>query len=360
MLEFYTGVPGSGKTYRAVDHIYNSFLDEKHENYQKYKRFYTNINEFNFSYFNDQEDQDNSNSKSSIIKKPTHKIQNSKLVHLNNDEVANNLDFDLLVNNLEILRQLYLQKVPDNELMQKADELRLSDSFFVIDEAHNYFDSKNNTLIWWLSYHRHLHQDIMLITQSLDLVYRKYLRFAEFYYRAVPSSLRIRGNVFTYNQYLKWQLFKNSKSGTIKVKFNPEVYKLYGSGANTQGKKVIYKFILFAVFFIIVSSLGFFAYSSTKSKDDSNTTTEKIENQSTPFIPVDRSSTFTVVCVGFDCSLLGQNFSLQDFNEYEKTYSLQSVDITMSSDGVYLRSFARNDRFFKEVLNVTSDSSTAR
>lgn len=350
MLEYYTGVPGSGKTYRAVDHIYNSFLDEKHENFSKYKRFYTNINEFNFEYFNDIETDQSENLKS---KKPTTK--NDPL-----DPVANNLDFDHLLANLEILRELYLQKVPDAELMKRADELRLSDSFFVIDEAHNYFDSKNDTLVWWLSYHRHLHQDIMLITQSLDLIYRKYLRFAEFFYRAVPSSLRIRGNVFTYNQYLKWQLFKNSKSGTIKVKFNNEVYKLYGSGANTQGKKVIYKFIIFAVVGIIIAALGFTFFSSSITPDDSNSTISTAP--SSKFVSsfsTNRSSIFTVACVDFDCSLMGQSFSLAQLNHYTKMYSLEEVETISFSDGVHLRLFARNDRFFKEVLNVTPDTPAA-
>lgn len=401
MLEYYTGIPGSGKTYKAVDHLFNSFLDSKNENYGKYRRFYTNINEFNFEYFNDSRDITSVTEepeKPSLFgvlrtikklfshKEPFAKVSASEFNQSHDqsyggkrewstsesalgvdddvhdvDPVANNLDFDQLLINLEELRQLYLAKVPDTELMLKAEEFRLSDSLFIIDEAHNYFDSKNDTLIWWLSYHRHLHQDIMLITQSLDLIFRRYLKFSEFFYQAVPSSLRIRSGVFTYNQFIKWQLFKNSKVGSFKIKFREEVYKLYSSGANTQGKKVILKFIFLGLILFIVAFFGFSFFSSTwSSSSDSNTTeSSKQKSNVVPFVPVDRSSTFTVVCVGFECSLLGQNFSLQDFNQYAKTYALQSVDTAMSSDGVYLRSFARNDKFFKEVLNVTPDSSAA-
>lgn len=391
MLEYYTGVPGSGKTYRAVDHAYNCFFDDKHKDFGKYKRLYTNINEFNFDFFNKKNDQ----TSSGAIKKPTllglliskkhdnkdqfakvsastsnepldesdggkRELTTSENALGRDDDLAISLRMDELLTNLEELRQLYLAKYPDTVLVARATELKLSDSLFIIDEAHNFFDDKNDTLIWWLSYHRHLHQDIILITQNLSLIYRKYLSFGEFFYRAVPSSLRIRSGVFTYHQFIKYQLYKNSHTDTIKVKFNPDVYKLYGSGANTQGKKVIYKFIIIAVVLAVLVTLGFNFFTSSLSSSDSNiTTSEKLKNQSTPFIPVDRSSTFTVVCVGFECSLLGQSFSLQDFNQYAKTYALQSVDTAMSSDGVYLRSFARNDKFFKEVLNVTPDSSVA-
>lgn len=380
MLEFYCGVPGSGKTYKAVDHVYNSFLDEKNPNFGKYERFYTNINEFNFEYFNDQDKQEIEPSKektssslfglmkslknaertikSEPIKNPKAKIVAGKLIQDKSYEIAIELDIDVLLTNLEEIRQLYLSKVPDSELMERAAELRLSDSLFIIDEAHNYFDAKNDTFIWWLSYHRHLHQDIMLITQSFDLIFRRYLKFSEFYYQAVPSSLRVRGGVFTYNQYIKWQLYKNSKVDSIKIKFNPEVYKLYGSGANTQGKKVIYKFIFMGIGLFLLAFLGFALFSSSWSKNDSNTTSlSKSQIASTPFVPVDRSSIFTVACVDFDCSLMGQTFSLAQLNDHIKNYSLEEVETISFSDDVSLRLFARNDKFFKEVLNVSNDSS---
>lgn len=382
MLEFYCGVPGSGKTYRAVDHVYNSFLDEKNPNFGKYERFYTNINEFNFEYFNDQDKQEveaqkekpssslfgllkslknaESSVKSELVKHPKAKIVSGQLIQDPSDEIAIELDIDKLIIDLEEIRQLYLSKVSDSELMKRAAELRLSDSLFIIDEAHNYFDTKNDTLIWWLSYHRHLHQDIMLITQSFDLVFRRYLKFSEFYYQAVPSSLRVRGGVFTYNQYVKWQLFKNSKVDSIKIKFNPEVYKLYGSGANTQGKKVILKFIFMGIVLLLVAALGISFFSSSWSKSDSNSTNLSAPSSQlvSPFSS-NRSSIFTVACVDFDCSLMGQSFSLTQLNHYKKTYSLEEVETISFSGDVQLRLFARNDKFFKEVLNVTPDTPAA-
>lgn len=379
MLEYYTGVPGSGKTYRAVDHVYNCFLDEKSKSFGKYSRFFTNINEFHFEAFNEDISTDiepKTNMKKSvfaILQKANElsKLPKKDVAIVEDDDeiestpsqpkqqVAYPLDMDALLISLTELRELYLSKVSDSLLMERADELNLSNSLFIIDEAHNFFDTKNDVYVWWLSYHRHLHQDIILITQNLSLIYRKYLTFGEFFYRAVPSSLRIRSGVFTYHQFIKYQLYKTSHTDTIKVKFYQKVYALYGSEANTQSKKVIYKFIAIAVVLFVIVAIFFNIVGSFLgggSSSDSNTTQGKNQNVSSAVI--DRTVAFSVVCIGFDCSCLGQSFSLPQLNNYKPKYNLQSIETTVVGDGVFIYSFARNDKFLKEVLNVSSDSST--
>ncbi|MFA6143789.1 MAG: zonular occludens toxin domain-containing protein [Sulfurimonas sp.] len=378
MLEYYTGVPGSGKTYRAVDHVYNCFLDQKSKSFGKYSRFFTNINEFHFEAFNEDIITDIEPKKEikktvfSILKKANElsKLPKKEIEIEEDDEtesipsqpkpqIAYQLDMDALLISLTELRERYLSKATDSELMELADKLNLSNTLFVIDEAHNFFDVKNDVYVWWLSYHRHLHQDIILITQNLSLIYRKYLTFGEFFYRAVPSSLRIRSGVFTYHQFIKYQLYKTSHTDTIKVKFDQKVYALYGSGANTQSKKVIYKFIAIAVVLFVIVAIFFNVVGSFLgggSSTDSNTTQGKFQNVPSAFI--DRTVAFSVVCIGFDCSCLGQSFSLPQLNNYKSKYNLQSIETTVVGDGVFIYSFARNDKFLKEVLNVSSDSST--
>lgn len=398
MLEFYTGVPGSGKTYRAVDHVYNCFIDSKSKEFGKYKRFFTNINEFHFDVFNNptpapfetskrpdllrvlfpakygsKKTSDSAlgcdervgsqivrpNSENDLDQEPGHATPNEKK---EKKEVAIPLRMDELLESLEELRQLYLDKQPDSVLIDRAAELHLTDTLFVIDEAHNYFDGKNDTLVWWLSYHRHLHQDIILITQNLSLIYRKYLSFGEFFYRAVPSSLRLRGGVFTYDQFIKYQLYKNSHTARIKVKFNPDVYALYGSGANTQGTKVIYKFIAISAFLSIVVFI-FFYFISHRLGSGSAEENTVVSASSSPVnrpSPLDLSGSFTVVCVGFECSILGKTLTQSDLNLYTINYKLQPISTSVKGEGIFFRTFARNDRFFKEVLNVQTDSSDNR
>jgi zona occludens toxin len=319
MIDYYLGLPGSGKTYRAVDHVYNCFLDDKSKLFGKYDRFFTNINEFKLDTFNASK------------------------------TVAYNLDMDVLKAQLAELRSLYLSKVGDTVLMDKADELNLSNTLFIIDEAHNFFDDKNDVLVWWLSYHRHLHQDIILITQNLALIYRKYLTFGEFFYRAVPSSLRLRGGVFTYHQFVNYKLFKTSHTGTIKVKFNQAVYELYGSGANTQGHKVIYKFIAIGVVLVLLVTFLFNFVASTFGNDNNTSSAAAVESV---LGTNDKSSTFSVVCVGNDCSCMGVNISFDDMNVFITRYGLLMIEASMIGDDVLVRSFAYNDKFNTDVLNA--------
>lgn len=365
MIEYYLGLPGSGKTYRAVDHVYNAFLDPKSKTFGKYDRFFTNINEFKFDSFNTPNKDQFAKVSAKDTAKSQDEDQSGKRELTTNESalasaktVAYNLDMDQLLISLGELRDLYLSKVGDSALLERADELELSNTLFIIDEAHNFFDAKNDVLVWWLSYHRHLHQDIILITQNLSLIYRKYLTFGEFFYRAVPSSLRLRGGVFTYHQFVNYKLYKTSHTDTIKVKFNQAVYDLYGSGANTQGKKVILKFIIigFVLFLIVVIFFKFISFGSG-GNNDKNGSAPVNSLSSAPVATVDRSASFTVVCVGFDCVYMGQTLSLAELNGYEKQYALHNLETTSVSDGVTLRSYARNDNFLSEVINVSSNPS---
>jgi len=368
MLEFYTGVPGSGKTYRAVDHAYNCFIDKKSKEFGKYKRLYTNINEFNFNAFNKKTDIDiNLNDVQtkkistftllkSVFKSPDQKSEN-----ITNDEIvdiAYKIDMDVLLESLKTLHDLYIAKASDTDLMFWANSLNLSDALFIIDEAHNIFDSENEILIWWLTYHRHLHQDIILISQNLSLFFRKYLTCGEFFYRAVPSSLRVRSGVFTYHQFISAKMYKKEHTNSFKVKFNPAVFALYSSGANTQGKKVIHKFIIIGVILLFVV-IAFFKFVIPKmwGGSDSNTSskTSNISSlNSSPNIISVAPTDFSVVCIGFDCSCLGHTFTVADLNQFAIKYKLFSSSIT-TLDDVTIRSYSKNEQFFKEVLNV-SDS----
>ncbi len=221
MITFLTGVPGSGKTYYAVHSIYENFMPKvptlsifgsllvalkikrkpQPVLVTKFEHCYTNINEFKFDTIG-------------AIAKP--------------------LDMDELKEKLYVLHDLYLQKVSDDELNEKAKELELYKGFFVIDECHNYFDNQDTVLIWWLSYHRHMYQEIFLVTQNLDLVHNKYKKFSEFFYKAHPSSVKLFKNVFKYSAYLSPRLFEKSKSHVTKIKFNQEVFDLYHSGDNQK------------------------------------------------------------------------------------------------------------------------------
>lgn len=229
MITFITGIPGSGKTALAVKEIITT--------QQKYCYIYTNINDFDFS-----------------------KIPNSK-----------ELKFSEIYNVLLECYNLQVRGSSDDELLNFLKEHCLEKVLFVIDECHNYFDGQDILLVWWLSYHRHLHHDIILITQNLSLVNSKYKAFSEVFYRASSPSTRFLKHILKYNKYIDSRMTQASHFGmdTINTK-HIKVFDYYKSGFNQKGKSIFKKYLVIgAVLFIILFIafklfLGSFGGSSNK------------------------------------------------------------------------------------------------
>ena len=189
MITYILGLPGSGKSYYAVNKIYNNFSDDKNAKKDKnitFRKCYTNINEFKFK-----------------------RIDN-----------VEKFDYDEFYKIIAHAHTLYKMKETDEKILTFLDQKGYKDTLFVIDEAHNIFDKKDIVLVWWLSYHRHLFHELILITQSLSLIESKYKAFSEFFYVAKPRSLVLNRNYFKYNIFCSSRLTKISKSGDIKVKLN--------------------------------------------------------------------------------------------------------------------------------------------
>lgn len=243
MISFFVGVPGSGKTYFAVDKIFNNFSNDfsaKRDKNATYENCYTNINEFKFD-----------------------KLDN-----------VFKLDFDVLKRNLTKLHQYYKDKKDDEFLINKCKEMNIYNTLFVVDEAHNYFDSPDLVLTWWLSYHRHLFHEIILITQNLALIHSKYKSFSEFFYKAFPQSLTLFKTHFKYNVYCQSRMSQNSKSGSIKIKRDKKVFDLYKSGDSINSQNIILKFVLFSVVLFVALIIYFKFFVLPDSKDNDKNITQ--------------------------------------------------------------------------------------
>jgi zona occludens toxin len=247
MVEFITGVPGSGKTYRGILSLYINFGKNKKQIQDKTLLFndvefaLTNINEIKLDKFDDNK--------------------------------VKNLDWDLFFSSLTQLYTMYKAKATDSEIEPIAKELGLYGVLIILDECHNFLDKQNAVLVWWLSYHRHLHQQIYLITQNLALVNSKYKSFSEFFYKARPSSLKLFRNKMIYFQYTDSRCSQKSKSGTVKLPIIKNVFDSYGSGANQQSQNILKKFVILALgFFLFLFIIIFLirSYWSSDNKKDNN------------------------------------------------------------------------------------------
>ena len=254
-IKYYTGVPRSGKSYKAVNLLFYTFVEPKYKTYIKLSDYVLKDNEVIVK-------------ESPFLFFKIYKIQTIDLLNaytnINefNFSISPNilpLDFNVFYNKLKVLHSFYLMKKPDSELIDKAIELNIYKSLFVIDECHNFLKSKEDSvLVWWFTYHAHLHHEIILITQDLTLVNSEYKRVAEYFYKAIPARFRVRKDIFKYIQYSTFGMYDKDKIGVDSVKTEQRIFDLYVSGSDSNGKSIIHKYILFALLSLLICFISVF------------------------------------------------------------------------------------------------------
>lgn len=256
-----TGVPRSGKSYYCVFLLYMSFVFVKADTWlskllnrfaqkklsKPYEIAYTNINQFDFS-------------KSPKIKP---------------------FDYATIYTHLVNLHAMHMAKKTDDELLFYAKANHLSHAIFIIDECQNFFDKDDVILTWWFTYHGHLHQDIMLITQNFDLIFKGYTKLGEFFYKAAKPSSRLFSSKFKYIQYNSYQCYDKDKIGTFLVPMLPEVFGMYVSGATNNAPSQVKKYFMYALVLFIITIIIFFYFLSSLQPDKK---TAPRMNQSTELI----------------------------------------------------------------------------
>jgi len=243
MIEFITGVPGSGKSYYAIFKIVSIFAkndiiknDKKLKlEFSEIDKCLTNINNLDLSKFNE----------------------------------VYQLNFEEFKLNLSQLHDLYKLEVTDDELIQEAKKLNLFNIYIVLDECHNYLSSQDKVLIWWLSYHRHLHHEITLITQNLSLVNSKYKAFSEFFLKAIPASRKLFNTSMKYKLFVDSRMSQKSFVRDVNIPIVKDIFTFYSSGANVKSKNVVYRFIfLIAVFILVIFGIFYYLVNKYSNNDE--------------------------------------------------------------------------------------------
>lgn len=222
------GLPGAGKSYYLVDYIYN--------NKDKYYKVFTNINEFKY-------------------KDNLHRLEFS---------IASNYE-DTFTYHLEKLKDIYdapnttdkelTEYLLENDFIALGEDGKYKPFLLGIDEAHNEFGKKNDLLLWFISYHRHLHVDCILVTQDYSMFASCYYKLVEYYLNAVPSSRVVLGNKrFKYRKYIAVP-YNNEKTKTDEIFLTKkkEVFELYHSGDIVRSPNVLKKFGLYILLGLVVA-----------------------------------------------------------------------------------------------------------
>lgn len=272
MISILTGLPRSGKSYRAVWYIQNYFINEKSSIYNERQYLYTNIGGFKF-------DDVNNLLSSSAPLDPDKSVffeLNHHLVKDDDNFVKQSiyLDWDSFYKHLSKLHEMAKADKPDEELLKYARYHKLTPALFVIDEAYRFYSKKSDpVLVWWHGYHGHLGHDILIIIHRPSLMNSDYKVHTEEFIDAQPKSKALNNNTFRYFHYSDDKYTKEARYATDKLTASPDVFALYKSGDLHKPKKIIYKFIgyiIVALLFVFYIGYSFVSRTSDKLSDDHN------------------------------------------------------------------------------------------
>jgi len=179
MFRIITGVPGSGKSFYAVNYL---------RKFCTYDPLYKSMN------------------LDSEVLLVTN-IEDVKIQHISFDAFREN---GLM--NVENLKQFMIER-------------RFKRCIMIVDEAQRHFSNlKNENELFFFEYHRHLGIDVFLVLQTVSALPRRVVELSEYVIEALPRSYAITG--FRYKA-------KDSKTGqtlySIMIKKDLTVFQLYKS-----------------------------------------------------------------------------------------------------------------------------------
>ncbi|MGA1931508.1 zonular occludens toxin domain-containing protein [Arcobacter sp. YIC-464] len=269
MVVFGTGVMGAGKSYEAICRIYAYFgKDSKTKTYLKSKFIINKDIKYlrtNIPY----------NKDSFTIEKDT----------------DTSFKFEKFYEKILLLHAYYLDdNVSEKELVNHAKDFGIADTFFVIDECHNYLDKADKALLFFFTYHRHFHCEVLLITQNLSLVNYKYKGFCEQFVRAVPSTFQLVSRNFVYKYFPSSRMSAKELYKTEKIKKLDIVFKAYTSGGKVFTNNAIKKILISsaALLALVITAFYFLVSNMTPQQETPNIN----EVNSTPVnVPTQNNST---------------------------------------------------------------------
>lgn len=266
MIQIITGLPRSGKTYRAVKYIYDFFVNHKAKDYSKYEYLYTNIGGFKFKEINE------------ILL--SHSVNKDDSESFIKETIP--LKFEKIYEHLEKLYEMAEDEKEDEELIKYLQYHNLTPSLFIIDECYRYFSKRSDpVLVWWLAYHGHLGMDIILILQNKSLMHSDYKAFTEVFIDAQPKSKSLRDNQLRYHHYASDSYSKEQRYNTDSLIGKKEIFDLYKSGDIHKPQKIVYKFISIAIgaLFVVFMLANYFV---TDLKDRANANEDDTTSQPNP------------------------------------------------------------------------------
>jgi len=130
------------------------------------------------------------------------------------------------------------------------------------DECHNDLGDLTPDPVWirFFSYHRHFDMDIVLITQDLSLIHRKYKPFISKFYFGMNPAKRLLSKTLKFKIYTDHRQYEKFYIETISVPMEKKVHNFYDSGQYEVEKSVFIKKMAPIAALIIALVLGYFLF----------------------------------------------------------------------------------------------------
>ena len=236
MIVLYSGIPGSGKSYKMVHDLEEG-------------------------------------KKSQFV---IHNIDGLKEGYLAEGE---GFDFLKYCEEQEMEIEAFFTKDYQIQLSEAIRAKYNKNTLIIIDECHEWFDRNKKALKMWLSYHRHLNQLVWLVAHRSNNLPSVYRSFIEVEYRAKFSSVFALPGYFIYNRILGGEAV-----GYTFARKKEQIFKLYKSMA--EGFKKPKPSLLIPIMALVVIAGVWYFFSlpgklqKTKNAQVATVTSEKVVSSS--------------------------------------------------------------------------------
>lgn len=149
---------------------------------------------------------------------------------------------------------------PVKEFLTKEVQTRYADAIrekygramlVVIDEAGLVLAERDAAIKGWLSWHRHLGQDVWIVVQNSTMIHKDYVVLAEYEIRALKSTVL---NLLVYQYRVGGEAFR-----TVRKKRDMKVYEAYKSFDVAEVRKAPSKLLWYSIGGIGVVAVLFYA-----------------------------------------------------------------------------------------------------